>query len=1430
MDNLYGRLYLLFFLCVFFTVPATAQLSITTPGTSITQNFNTLPASGSVVFTQNTLLVGVHAERNGTGVAVVANNGSSNAGNIYSYGTATNSDRALGAISDGEVSSNVAYGIRLKNNTGATITSLQVRYVGEQWRNSGSAAQSITFAYLVSATPILTLSMPTNEAVPPGYTSVSALDFTSPVSGTSVAVGPIDGNAIVNRSIRTSLLTGLSVPPGYEVMLRWYDADHPGDDHGLAIDDVSVMALTSSSPSSVTLAATPSSITNLSTTVGVASAPATYTLTGRNITAPVTLSASAGIEISNAPTAAVYTPTISITPTAGNINAVVRVRLTGVTAGSISAVITHTTSNTAGPISTAVVVNGVVQNTSTGVGTIGQARSLPNGTSTATLPGGKVAGRVTVSSQFGGKLFYIQDATGGISVFNSTTAVGNQVQLGDSIQVAGPVNTYQGAREIDFTSYTIVAGAPQIPTPRLVRISQLPDYEGQLVNVQSTTIGGSGAAFATTTYPLLSASGTALLFINGASELNGASKPAGAVSVTAIVDHITSGTINASQLVPRLLTDIAGASSVDQTCGGSVLSTDQTFDISTWNLDYFGASAGSVTCTTAPLNRPYNNRGPIDEEKQTRNVKTVLQKLNADIVVTEEVSDETRYASLVRSLPGSYSYVCSDKFSNYFQSDCDQIINSDGTIAGPIKYAPKVCILYNRATVTPVLAESKALLADRYVYPGSNAWSSGRLPYLLVANVTINGITKKIHVVGVHAKSGNATSDYERRTSDINDLKAELDRNYANANLIILGDFADQVNTSLTSGRPSSYSAFTADTGNYQIVTKPLETSSCVTFTAGASFVDHIIMSRALDSAYVSNSAAVFLPETGIEGPYTSTTSGHNPVLARFDLSTLPGPSAPLAVTLAMSPVVGGRTTLSATATGGTPPYSYTFSGPGTITLTGNTATVTSLTSTGVQSFTVRVADAANQLVLATTNTSSVTGSTGTGVSGTNNLFAGTEAGFSITTGYANVGLGVRALYANKAGLNNVAVGDSAGYQNLVSSNTFVGAKAGFSNTTGIQATFIGDSAGFYSNGRANTFIGYRTGVNTTAGNLNTFLGVQAGFNNTTGSNNLITGTNAGFNNTTGSANIFIGDNAGAGNTTGGSNIYLGVNAANAAGVNGASNVSIGVESGRGNVGGSTNTFLGFRADAGAANLINATAIGANAKVTANNSLILGNSANVGIGTTAPTARLEVTSGVGGSSGIKITNLTSASPASIAARKFLTVDAAGNIVLASLATGARVGVAEETADALWQRNGATLQNTGGEAVVIGNTISKLPAGYKLFVEEGILTERVKVAIKNSADWADYVFAANYTLKPLAEIEAYVRKYKHLPGIPSADDVIKEGLDIGKINAKLLEKIEELTLYSIQLEKVNKSQELELQEVKQRLLKVEQLIQDLLKDK
>ncbi len=98
--------------------------------------------------------------------------------------------------------------------------------------------------------------------------------------------------------------------------------------------------------------------------------------------------------------------------------------------------------------------------------------------------------------------------------------------------------------------------------------------------------------------------------------------------------------------------------------------------------------------------------------------------------------------------------------------------------------------------------------------------------------------------------------------------------------------------------------------------------------------------------------------------------------------------------------------------------------------------------------------------------------------------------------------------------------------------------------------------------------------------------------------------------------------------------------------------------------------------------------------------------------------------------------------------------------------------------------------------------------YRLFVKDGIKTEKVKVEIASANGWADYVFDKGYKLKSLEEIKSYIDENKHLPEVPSTDDVLKNGVELKEMNVLLLKKVEELTLHMIEMnERLKKQDEL-----------------------
>jgi hypothetical protein len=123
--------------------------------------------------------------------------------------------------------------------------------------------------------------------------------------------------------------------------------------------------------------------------------------------------------------------------------------------------------------------------------------------------------------------------------------------------------------------------------------------------------------------------------------------------------------------------------------------------------------------------------------------------------------------------------------------------------------------------------------------------------------------------------------------------------------------------------------------------------------------------------------------------------------------------------------------------------------------------------------------------------------------------------------------------------------------------------------------------------------------------------------------------------------------------------------------------------------------------------------------------------------------------------------------------------------------------------------------TGGGNVGIGTEDTK---GYKFAVNGDAMFTKIKVKVYSS--WPDYVFHPDYQLPSLHEIEKYIRANGHLSDIPSAAEVEKDGLDLGEMNRKLLQKVEELTLYLIEEHKKNQENEASIIALRQKIQQLE----------
>ena len=158
-----------------------------------------------------------------------------------------------------------------------------------------------------------------------------------------------------------------------------------------------------------------------------------------------------------------------------------------------------------------------------------------------------------------------------------------------------------------------------------------------------------------------------------------------------------------------------------------------------------------------------------------------------------------------------------------------------------------------------------------------------------------------------------------------------------------------------------------------------------------------------------------------------------------------------------------------------------------------------------------------------------------------------------------------------------------------------------------------------------------------------------------------------------------------------------------------------------------------------------------------------------------------------------------------------------NDIVTNACTCAGTPIGGGTGLTLWTDNADYLSYD--KKILIGTT-TKLPSGFGLYVQDGILAEKVKVALENTDDWADYVFKETYQLKPVSEVEAFVKEHHHLPNVPAASDLHKNGIDLAKMDATLLQQIEELWLHVIEIKKESKELKKENEKLKKKVEELE----------
>jgi endonuclease/exonuclease/phosphatase family metal-dependent hydrolase len=189
-----------------------------------------------------------------------------------------------------------------------------------------------------------------------------------------------------------------------------------------------------------------------------------------------------------------------------------------------------------------------------------------------------------------------------------------------------------------------------------------------------------------------------------------------------------------------------------------------TLDVASWNVNWFGSSS----------------QGPQNDGAQRRHVREVLQGSDADLWALTEVVETSAFMALLEELP-----------------DYSGLLASDPRVRDGARFydaaEQKPAIVFKRARLA--LVEAELILVDH------DADFAGRPPL----RVTLRAGGELLQVVVLHAKAYSDSQSYARRLAASTALKAYLDRAFATAKLLVVGDFNDEISRSISRGRPSPY-------------------------------------------------------------------------------------------------------------------------------------------------------------------------------------------------------------------------------------------------------------------------------------------------------------------------------------------------------------------------------------------------------------------------------------------------------------------------------------------------------------------------------------------------------------------------------------------------------------------------------------------------
>lgn len=296
---------------------------------------------------------------------------------------------------------------------------------------------------------------------------------------------------------------------------------------------------------------------------------------------------------------------------------------------------------------------------------------------------------------------------------------------------------------------------------------------------------------------------------------------------------------------------------------GSSIDPATTLEVVNWNMEWFGSTT----------------LGPTNDDLQEQNAATVLRTIGADLYAVVEIVSETRLQNVVANLnafygAGTYNYIICNFGSH---------VNPPEPSGQPLSEVQKEAFIYKTALFSNISTRPMINLGPATA--SYNNWSGGRYPFLMTADVTLNCVTKTINFILIHAKANTAPilTAYDRREASARELHDTLTASFPNANIIILGDFNDDLDQTITTGRTiTSYHDFTDDPVNFFSPTLALSLAGKKSTVSYNDVIDHVMISNEVVPYYLPASANILTDVASLINKYGSTTTDHYPVFTRY--------------------------------------------------------------------------------------------------------------------------------------------------------------------------------------------------------------------------------------------------------------------------------------------------------------------------------------------------------------------------------------------------------------------------------------------------------------------------------------------------------------------------------------------------------------------